>query len=68
MVKSVYPEFPWEPTNFKRTTGNYWKDLDNQRKFLEKFSSDLKFSSWKDWYKISGKVNFFEKFSKNSSN
>ena len=56
MVTTLYPEFPWEASKFKKTIGGYWKDINNQKKFLQKFSDDLHFSSWTDWYMLPAQV------------
>jgi hypothetical protein len=67
-LKSLYPEHNWNPFKFSSVTKGYWKDIQNQRQFMEyvyNSSSILKLvydhnhayqmdmKSMEDWYYIS---------------
>jgi hypothetical protein len=57
LLSTVFPEYEWLPWKFKTVSMNYWKDVNNQRKFLEFVGKQLNIKERSDWYKISMKVN-----------
>ena len=56
LISSIFPEHNWLPWKF-RLSSDYWKDLKNQRNFLEFLSKKLNIKDQNDWYKVTAKVN-----------
>lgn len=56
LLLNVYPEHNWEPWRFSKTPNAYFKDLKNQRKFLDWAGKQLKLKNTSDWYNVSLKV------------
>jgi hypothetical protein len=52
----LLPEYEWLPWKFVRLQNNYWNDVNNQRKFLDWASKELKIKEMSDWYYVSIKV------------
>jgi len=54
LLAAVYPDFEWDPLRFDRSPRNYWKSLDNQRRFLEQLGPKLGVKEGLDgWYSVS---------------
>jgi hypothetical protein len=59
-LRTVYPEYNWgplTPEHFKSTQSTrlpkgFWKDVKNQRAFVEELASKLGITQLDDWYKV----------------
>lgn len=51
-LESVFPEYSWLPWKFGNVCGIFWKDLENQRKYLEWLGIGLGIKKMEDWYKV----------------
>lgn len=40
-LKSVFPEFDWNPVQFQRTPRDHWTNVGNHEKFVKEVSSEL---------------------------
>jgi hypothetical protein len=52
VVINVYKEYEWLPWKFKKSPVNFWKDLNNQRKYLDWLFKKLNFKNKEDWYNV----------------
>jgi hypothetical protein len=52
LLKSVYSEHEWLEWEFKHVPKNWWKDVANQRKYLDWVSRKLGISQLSQWYNI----------------
>ncbi len=56
-LQSLYPQYDWQPWKFVNThlPPHYWKDLNNQKSYIQWLSNQLSISSASldDWYRIS---------------
>jgi hypothetical protein len=52
----VYPEYNWLPWKFVKSPNNFWDNMQNQRKFMDWASKELKIAEKSDWYKVAEKV------------
>jgi hypothetical protein len=61
-ITSVFPEYQLLPWKFTVCNHNFWKHVENQRKFLIWAGEQLGIKESSDWYKITVKVrrNFME--------
>jgi hypothetical protein len=55
LLSSVYPEHEWLPWKFN-CPRNFWKDANNQRKFMDWAAKELKLKEMDDWYNVTEKV------------
>ncbi len=55
-LKGVFPEFIWYPWLFDTPLKNFWNDLEIQKQYMEWLSNKFKWTSKKDYYKLSGKL------------
>jgi hypothetical protein len=53
LLKSAYPEFTWDEWHFKELQPLYWKDLHNQRAYLDWIAEQLGMERVEDWYHCS---------------
>lgn len=53
LLKDVYPEHSWDEFNRPVLPYGYWKNKENQRKFLDSFAKKYSLHSPEDWSKIS---------------
>ena len=51
-LQSIYSEHSWEILKFHQIPKGYWKDINNQKKFLDTISKDLRLKTLDDWYEI----------------
>jgi hypothetical protein len=60
LLENVFPEYEWLPWKFKHysVVKGFWDSIENQKKFLNYVSKELKYNKKEDWYKISAKVDF----------
>jgi very-short-patch-repair endonuclease len=56
ILKSLYPEYQWLEWKFKYTSNNYWKDIDNQKKYIVWLIKKLKYTDKEEWYNITSKI------------
>ncbi len=56
MLKTLLPEFNWDPLQFKRAPQRYWDDEDNQKAFFERLRKELNLQSSEDWDTISNQT------------
>ena len=56
ILSSAYPDFNWQPWKFAKCPQNFWEDINNQKKFMDWASSELKIKDLSDWYAISHQV------------
>jgi hypothetical protein len=52
MVTSLLPEHQWQMWKFSTVPKGFWKDKNNQKKFLEWLGGQLQFKHWEDWYSV----------------
>jgi hypothetical protein len=52
-LMAIYPEYNWDPGNFKKSPKNYWKDANHQRKFFDSIAESLDIKSPEQWVRIS---------------
>lgn len=55
-VRNVYPEYELLIWKFDRCPNGFWRDEDNVRVYLEWLGKKKKYSSPKQWYKISSRI------------
>jgi hypothetical protein len=55
ILKKFYPNHEWNPLRFTKVPQSYWKNEDNQRKFLEVVGKELGVKKLDDWYKVIAK-------------
>ena len=55
LLQSIYPNFPWKFDDIKMNKIDYFKLIDNQRKFMDKLFDDFQLKSLDDWLLISRK-------------
>lgn len=51
-LSEIYPEHPWLPWKFKTVPQNFWKDMKNQRAFMDWAAAQLHVDSMDKWYSI----------------
>jgi len=51
-IKSVFPEFSFEPSDFEQVGRGFWEDQDNQKAWLLNLGDKLGFRKPTDWYAI----------------
>ena len=58
LLKTVYPEFNWDPVKFAKTPQRYWASLTNQRDFMDSVGRSLGFKEGNlaAWYNISNQT------------
>ena len=56
MLTTLFPNYQWLPWKFHNIPHGFWKDLKNQRNFMEYLSQQLNIKNNEDWYKITTKV------------
>jgi hypothetical protein len=64
LLSRVYPEFEWLPWKFGNCPPSFWKDLKNQRNFMEWVGKQLNVNEMEDWYKVTHKVSKIKKIFK----
>lgn len=47
----LYPDINWDYNKFYQLPRNYWKDINNQKQYLERFYLDSGYTTMEDWYK-----------------
>lgn len=52
MLKNIYPDHNWKPWLFLMVPSNFWKTLENQKKYIEWLSSQLNILKLEDWYRV----------------
>lgn len=52
ILKSLYPEYDWLEWKFKYTSNNYWKSVDNQKKYMDWLINTLGYTNKEQWYTI----------------
>jgi hypothetical protein len=52
MVEELYPEFSWDTWEFKFVPQNYWSDINNQKRFLDRFAEVHGIKDHTQWYKV----------------
>jgi hypothetical protein len=68
MLATVFPEYEWLPWKLERCPRGFWDDINNQRKFLDWVSKELKIEEFSDWYKVTKQVyKAFSMFNKRTS-
>ena len=54
-VKSIYPEYNWNPLDFKPLPKNFWKDKSIQRLWMDKFAKDNSITSHEQWKEVNSR-------------
>ena len=52
MITSLISDYNWVPWKFSVVPKNFWKDKNNQRKFLEYYAKENNIENQEDWYKV----------------
>ncbi len=56
LLTTVYPNYDWLMWRFERCPKDFLEKVENQRKFVNWASKQLKINILDDWYKISKQV------------
>jgi hypothetical protein len=56
MLGNIFPDNEWLPWKHEKVPATFWDDLNNQRKFFDWASKELKIKETSDWYKVTLKV------------
>ena len=56
ILQDLYPNYNWLPWKFENCPRNFWKDIQNQRKFLDWVGNQLNIKEMSDWYKVNPNV------------
>ena len=60
LLRTVYPQVEWLPWKFVNSPRNYWKNVENHRKFLLWLGEKKGIKNQYDWYhNISNKVIYY---------
>lgn len=54
-LRSVYPEYTWNPLAFHTVPQRYWKEKKNHRYLLDRIAEQLGIEKQEDWYQFTGK-------------
>jgi hypothetical protein len=54
-LKSVYPEYDWDPIHSNKHSASFWQDTKNQRRYMDWIAEQLDIQTQHDWYKITVK-------------
>eukprot|EP01127_Copromyxa_protea_P021077 TRINITY_DN7155_c0_g1_i1.p1 TRINITY_DN7155_c0_g1~~TRINITY_DN7155_c0_g1_i1.p1 ORF type:complete len:593 (-),score=123.15 TRINITY_DN7155_c0_g1_i1:168-1946(-) len=52
-LPEIYPDFPWDIQNFRKSPNYYWKDEVKTKEFLERMRAELHIHELDDWYRVS---------------
>ena len=63
LIKSVFPEYKWLPWRFKKVPKGFWKDIKNQRDFMDWIGLQIGLKSMDDWYHVKIEVCYQLEFS-----
>jgi len=65
ILKSVYPDFPWDPLKFPQAPRNHWTSIENQKLFMDELAKKLGINlegkevelakEMEKWYKVSSR-------------
>jgi len=58
ILRSVYPDFDWDPLKFLQVPRNHWADFENQKVFVENLREKLKIKEGEidPWYNVTYKT------------
>ena len=56
LLSSIYPEYNWNFDRLKMNVNQYFKSIENQRKFMDDLFKKLNFNSMDDWKNITRKT------------
>jgi len=58
LLRSLYPDFPWDRSKFLRPPKTHWHAIENQKAFMDSLALKLGFdpSSAERWYKLTNQV------------
>jgi hypothetical protein len=51
-LSAIYPEHEWLPWRFRKAPQGYWDSPQNQKLFLDHVMTQLKMTSYDDWYSV----------------
>lgn len=51
-VTKIYPDYEWLEWRFNKTPQNYWKDIQNHKKYAEWLGKHLGYKQKEDWYNV----------------
>jgi hypothetical protein len=60
IFSEIYPEYEWLPWRFNRVVPGYWDDVNNQKKFMEWASKELKIKDMSDWYNVTEVTRYYK--------
>ena len=52
-VMELFPEHRWQGWKFRLVPKGWWKDIENQRAFVDYLKSELGLSTFEDCYQLS---------------
>jgi very-short-patch-repair endonuclease len=52
VISNIFVTYEWLPWKFEKTYRGFWKDLNNQRKYMDWLFKELKYETLEDFYKI----------------
>ena len=56
MITSLIPDHDWKLWKFSRVSVDYWKDINNQREYMDSLAKELNITKMDDWYNVKQKV------------
>ena len=56
LLSAVYPDHDWSANYFFRVPRNHWKDIKNQREYMDLMGKELKIKELSDWYNVTYRV------------
>src|SRR4051794_40530017 len=48
----LFTEYKWKGWLFRNVSGDFWKEKENQREYLDYLFKKLNFTTPEDWYKL----------------
>ncbi|GAM17741.1 hypothetical protein SAMD00019534_009160 [Acytostelium subglobosum LB1] len=61
LLQKQYPSYDWLPFKFVNTPKNYWRDIENQKKYMVWLQTRLGIKEARDWYRIN-KLDFIDNY------
>jgi hypothetical protein len=54
-LRSIFPEYEWDPLRFARAPQHFWQNKDNQRILFNRLAQKLNIRKPEDWYNVSAR-------------
>jgi hypothetical protein len=56
VIKSFFPNYKWVEWKFTQPPNNFWKDINNQKCYMDWLYEELEFTKVEDWYKVTKEI------------